>query len=95
MISFVGNVVRVLSMPCRDHTALMSKQLDAPLPRGIAAGLRIHILYCNGCRKFHSQIHRLRHLATSIGQEVESGEPLPEAVRQRLLRRAADQTKKI
>lgn len=95
MIGFVRDVIRVLGMPCREHTALFSRQLDEPLPRGIAAGLRIHILYCAGCKKFRAQIRRLRDLAGSIGQELDSGETIPQAVRDRVQQRAADQSKKI
>lgn len=95
MIGFVRDVVRVLGMPCREHTTLFSKQLDEPLPRGIAAGLRLHILYCGGCKRFRAQIRRLRDLAGSIGQELESGESMPEAVRGRVLRRAANKIKRI
>lgn len=95
MIGFVRDVLRVLGMPCREHTALFSKQLDEPLPAGIAAGLRIHILYCGGCKKFRAQIRRLRELAGSIGRESDAGEAMPQAVRDRVQQRAADQSKKI
>lgn len=95
MIGFIRDVFRVLRMPCREHTALFSKQLDEPLPRGISAGLRIHVMYCGGCSKFRAQIRRLRVLAGKIGQDIESGEPLPDSVRARVLRRAADQSRKI
>jgi hypothetical protein len=95
MIGFVRDVLRVLRMPCREHTALCSRQLDEPLPPGVAVGLRIHILYCGGCRKFRAQVRSLRDLAGSTGRELESGEAMPGAVRDRVLRRAADQSKKI
>ncbi len=95
MIGFLRDVMRVLRMPCREHTVLFSKQLDEPLSSGIAAGLRIHILYCAGCRKFRAQIGRLRELAGSIGQELGSGEAMPQAVRDRVRRRAAQQSRKI
>lgn len=95
MIGFGRDVFRVLGMPCREHTALFSKQLDERLPPGIAAGLRIHILYCGGCKKFRAQIRRLRDLAGQIGQDLDSGEGMPQPVREGVLRRAADQSKKI
>jgi hypothetical protein len=95
MIGFVRDVFRVLGMPCREHTALFSKQLDEALPPGIAAGLRIHILYCGGCKKFRAQIRRLRDLTVAIGQNLDSGETMPKTVRDGVLRRAADQSKKM
>jgi hypothetical protein len=95
MIGFTRDVFRVLGMPCREHAALLSKQLDDPLPSGIATGLRIHILYCGGCKRFRAQIRRLRDMAGSIGQELDSGEAMPLGVRERVLRGAAGPSKKI
>ena len=90
MIGFVRDVLRVLGMLCREHVALFSTQLDERLAPGIAAGLRIHSLRCSGCRKFRAQIRRLRDLAGTIGQELDSGESMPAAVHQRVLRRAVE-----
>ena len=95
MIGFIRDVFRVLRMPCREHTALLSKQLDEPLPRGVAAGLRVHIVYCGGCKKFCAQMRRLREVAGSIGRGLDSGEAMPPAVRDRVLRSAAERPKKI
>lgn len=95
MIGFTRDVFRVLGMPCREHTALFSKQLDEPLPPGIAAGLRIHIVYCGGCKKFRAQIRRLRELAGTVGRDLDSGEAMPGAVRERVLRRAVGRSGKI
>lgn len=95
MIAFVRDVLRVLRMPCREHAALFSRQLDEPLPRGIAAGLRIHVLYCTGCRNFRAQIRRLRDLAGRIGREVDAGENMPPAVRDRVIQRASGTSRKI
>jgi hypothetical protein len=95
MIGYVRDVLRVLRLPCRELTALFSKQLDEPLPPGIAAGLRIHRLYCGGCARFRAQILRLRDLAGAIGQELDSGDAMPQAVRDRVLRRTSEQSKKM
>lgn len=94
MIAFTRDILHVLRMPCREHAALMSKQLDEPLPRGIAAGLRIHILYCQGCKRFRAQIRRLNTLVGSMGQELEAGPAMPQSARERVLRRVADEVKK-
>lgn len=95
MIGFVRGVLRVLGAPCRDHTALFSRQLDDPLPPGVPAGLRIHILYCGGCARFRKQIRLLRDLAGAIGREIDAGEAMPEAVRERVRKRVADESKII
>lgn len=94
MIRFVRDVLRVLRMPCREQNALFSKHLDEPLSPGLFAGLRIHILYCSGCKKYRAQIQKLRDLAQRIGQDLASGESMPAALRSRVLGRAADKSKK-
>jgi len=95
VIRFVRDMVRVLGLPCREQAALLSRRLDGPLPPGIAAGVRIHTLYCRGCRAFRTQIRRLRDAARRIGGELNSGEAMPDEIRQRVLRRASESSKKI
>ncbi len=94
MTGFVRDMARVLTMRCREHVVLFSRQLDTPLSRGEAFGLRVHVLYCGGCRRFREH---LVHLA-SLGRELaaQSGrEPgLPADVRTRIYARVATATKK-
>lgn len=94
MIGFVRDILRVLRMPCREHTELFTRQLDEPLPRGVAAGLRIHVLYCQGCRKFRAQIRKLRDASRDLARDIHTGEALPKAVRDRIVRRATGVTNK-
>ncbi|MDZ4829398.1 MAG: hypothetical protein SGJ09_04265 [Phycisphaerae bacterium] len=86
MISFFRDVLRVLRLPCREQTHLLSRQLDAPLSRGEACGSRIHVLYCRSCRTFRKQIRLLRDLAGSAGRELQSAGELPEDVRRRIVK---------
>jgi hypothetical protein len=92
---FVRDVLRVLRAPCRDHAALLSKQLDADLRPGLAFGLRLHILSCVGCRRFRTQLRVLRMLFVQLAQEPHSGQPLPPQVRERVLHHAREADKKI
>ena len=94
MIGFVRDLVRVLRMPCREHTTLFTRQLDEPLPRGVAAGLAVHVLYCKGCRKFRAQIRKLRDASRELARDIHAGEGLPKAVRDRIVGRATGATKK-
>lgn len=87
MIGAVRDALGVLRMPCREHTTLFTRQLDEPLRPGIAAGLRLHVLYCSGCRRFRAQVRLLHELAAHVGREVENGEPMPDSVRDRVMRR--------
>ncbi len=94
MIGYVRDIFRVLGMPCRSHTELFSRQLDEPLAPGIAAGLRVHVLYCMGCKRFRVQIRALRGLMNVIGSEVNAGtgsssdQKMPLDVRARVMRAA-------
>lgn len=84
----------MLSLPCREHTVLFSRQIDAPLSRGESVGLRIHILYCKGCRRFRSHLRHMRSLGRSLAGQIEQTSGLPADVRQRLIARVADQARK-
>jgi len=86
-MSFVRDMCRVLGMACREHTELLSRQLDAPLSRGEAFGLAVHVRVCAGCREFRSQLRRMRELGGALGREVGGVGGMPEAARERLRRR--------
>lgn len=84
MIAFLRGLTGVLNTPCRGVTSLLDRRLDAPppLPPGVAAGLRIHTLYCKGCARYSRQVSRVRVLLGGLADE-----PMPTGARQRLLRR--------
>lgn len=84
MIGFLRDAVRVLSMSCRSHAELLSRQLDEPLPRGVAFGLRVHLLYCRGCRRFRDQLRHLRELGRACARQMEAVGALPADARARL-----------
>lgn len=84
MIRFVLDMVRVLAMPCREHAELLSRQLDAPLAPGQRFGLRVHLLYCGGCRSFQKYLLRLRSLGETLGKQATDGAGIPDDVRARL-----------
>jgi hypothetical protein len=92
MIGFLRGMAGVLRTPCSGITALLDRRLDTPppLPPGVAAGLRIHTLYCNGCARYNRQVRLLRTLLGMM-----AAEPLPAEARERLLRCCEDHGKKI
>ncbi len=89
MIRFVRDFLRVANRPCRDQTAVINQQFDAPLSRGEALGLRTHLLVCEKCRRFRRQVALLRELSSSLGRDAGFTEPFPDDVRERLMRVAA------
>lgn len=84
MIRFVRDMARVLTMACREHVVLFSRQLDAPLSPGEAFGLRVHILYCGGCRRFKEHLRHLQSLGQTLALQAEIEPGLPADVRERL-----------
>jgi len=84
VIGFVRDMVRVLTMPCREHVVLFSRQLDARLSRGEAFGLRVHIVYCGGCRRYREHLRHLQSLGQALAQQAEIEPGLPVDVRERL-----------
>lgn len=92
MIGLLRDAVRVLGIPCREHTALLSRQLDDRLSKGESLGLWIHLRYCRGCLRFRRQIRLLRELAQALGRDKRLGSNLPEDVSQRVLNRIAQRS---
>ena len=95
MIQVIRDVIRVLSMPCKEHARLFTRQLDEPLPRGVALGLRLHVVYCKGCKRFRRQIRRLHEIARTVGLEIESNLGMPQALRESIKKRIDEEAKKI
>ena len=94
MIRFVRDMMRVLGMRCREHVVLFSRQLDAPLSPGEAFGLRVHIVYCGGCRRFREHLRHLQSLGQTLALQAEIDPGLPEDVRERLHARVVQATNK-
>ena len=45
---------------CKDASHLVSRQLDEPLPLARRLELRLHLLFCDACRRFERQTALLR-----------------------------------
>lgn len=92
LVAFLRDVARSAKQPCREHAKTIDRALDARLRPGEAFGLRLHLLYCRGCRRFRQQVAAIRALAGRAGDSIRVGEPMPADVRGRLdasLRHAA------
>jgi hypothetical protein len=92
-MGYLRDIFRVLNLPCREHTALLSRQLDEPLAPGERLGLRLHLVYCRGCRMYRNQIVLLRSLAARLTEDLERGDVMPQDVRDRIARRAEEPLK--
>jgi hypothetical protein len=47
-------------LSCREETELMSQGFERPLTFGARLGLRMHLLFCKGCRATQKHLAFLR-----------------------------------
>lgn len=96
MTHFLRNAFGVLRLACREHTLLLSRELDQPLSSGQTLGLRVHLLYCRGCIRFRRQVRLLRAIAGSLGSAlIYESAVLPADVRARVLERVGDESERF
>lgn len=62
-------------MNCRETTRLISEAQDRRLGLGERLQLRVHLLYCGGCRRFGTQMDVLRQLTRSYVKGEPPDEP--------------------
>lgn len=53
---------------CKDISILLSKSCDQDLGRWERATVRLHLLYCRGCRQLGKQLRFLRIVARRAAQ---------------------------
>lgn len=87
MIGYARDFFRVMRLPCKGQSELMSREVDGAVSGGERAGLRAHRLMCRGCRGLARQLRWMRARLSEIGRQVEAGKGLPEDVRVRLAAR--------
>lgn len=63
---------KILTVSCQDAVPLISEALDRPLPGVERTGLRLHLLICRWCRRYHRQLHWLRRFARHPEHNPES-----------------------
>ncbi len=88
MIAFVREIVRVINVPCRSHSVMMSASLDGRLARATRVGLSIHTVLCVPCRRLFAQFTLLHDAAKKLSREAQDrilrNEAMPVEVRDRL-----------
>lgn len=93
-MSVVGDVFRVLRMPCREHHALYSRAMDDAVPRGVRIGLAIHAIICKPCNMFRAQLRAISDAAKRLSRDsyerIMESTRMPEDVRLRLRSRFND-----
>lgn len=87
-------VIRILGMSCRDYAAVTSRELDEPLPRGLRAAHRLHVLYCRDCARFRKQLRTLRDAVARMDEVGAQAGSMPSEIRERLIRRLETESEK-
>ena len=54
---------------CRQITRLISQSMDATLPWPRRLAIRLHLLYCLGCRRYAAQLRFVRRASQALGSE--------------------------
>ena len=64
-----------LTPPCKDITRLASESMDRKLPLLMRVKIQLHLLICEGCRRYAEQLQTVRNKLRSLarGMEGESG----------------------
>ncbi len=80
-------IFHFLFMPCEGHTELISASMDRNLSRSERYALRLHLLYCSGCRRFRKQVAQLRRMFECVDKETNHADTLRLSVeaRERIL----------
>jgi hypothetical protein len=87
-MSWLTNIVRMLSPNCKSAIRLQSEALDRKLPLLRRTGLRLHLWLCIWCSRYGKQIKILRAAAQNC-DDRELGQTLPAEARARIKRTLA------
>jgi hypothetical protein len=58
-----------IKLTCQEVTRLLSDGADAALPAAARARLRLHFVFCEGCRNVEQQLGFLRRAMQRLGKE--------------------------
>jgi hypothetical protein len=67
----------LLNLPCEGMARLASESHDRNLSRLERIALRSHVLYCTACRRYLSQLKRIRAALKQLGARLETDDLLP------------------
>jgi hypothetical protein len=70
----------ILSLSCEEASRLTSDALDRELSRSERWALRLHLLFCHGCRRFKQQLDMIRALLSKSPDSIDRSmsEQLPQ-----------------
>src|SRR5262245_45995878 len=56
----LSTIWRLMNLPCREVSELVSRSLDNELPCAERLTVTLHLLYCKACRRFRRQMLNLK-----------------------------------
>ena len=62
-------ILRLLTCECREITRLVSAGFDRKLPLPHRWAVRLHLVYCTGCRRYKRQLRAIRRAARLVATE--------------------------
>lgn len=87
-MSFIRSMKLILSLKCREASALIAEGADRELTSAERWALRLHLAYCSSCRRFRQQLAFLRRLLKGLEQRLAAGDvPLEEGISEAARRR--------
>ena len=76
-MAFGEDLVRLLTLRCRDSAALLSAAQDGELRRLDRWALHLHLLICGPCRAYRRQLRKLSRIIDAAMKRLEGDGRLP------------------
>ena len=76
-MAFAEDMVKLLTLRCREAAALLSAAEDGELSRMDRWALRGHLLICGPCRRYRRQLHKLARIIDAAMKRLEADGRLP------------------
>ena len=76
-MAFAEDMVKLLTLRCREATALLSAAEDGELGGVNRWALRLHLIICAPCRRFRRQLHKLARIIDAAVSRLEADGRLP------------------
>lgn len=61
---------KIFTLSCEESSGLISNSLDAELPAGQRAALRLHLTLCRSCRRYKQQLHLLNQAIPKLPEKI-------------------------
>jgi predicted anti-sigma-YlaC factor YlaD len=70
----LSTIWRLLNLPCREISELVSLSLDHEPPRAERLAVTLHLLYCKACRRFRRQVLTLKSAMARLASDASCAE---------------------